>query len=189
MVKGWCTERALGIASNGMQVHGGIGFVEETGVAQHLRDARITTIYEGTTAIQANDLIGRKLARDGGAVMRRLIAMMAADARTIGSQGDALLTAVARSLSTGLAALEQATISLLASAPREAAAGAVAYLGLCGTVMGGWLMTKAAEATTIQGSTAAGRAMVVASVTAAVAMLISTAPSASPPCTAHCTTR
>ena len=189
MVKGWCTERALGIASNGMQVHGGMGFVEETGVAQHLRDARITTIYEGTTAIQANDLIGRKLARDGGAVMRRLIAMMAADARTIGSQGDALLTAVARSLSTGLAALEQATISLLASAPREAAAGAVAYLGLCGTVMGGWLMTKAAEAATIQGSTAAGRAMVVASVTAAVAMLISTAPSASPPCTAHCTTR
>ena len=156
VVKGWCTESALGIASNGMQVHGGMGFVEETGVAQHLRDARITTIYEDTTAIQANDLIGRKLARDGGAVMRRLIAMMAADAHTIGSQGDALLTAVARSLSTGLAALEQATISLLASAPREAAAGAVAYLGLCGTVMGGWLMAKAAEAATIQGSTAAG---------------------------------
>jgi alkylation response protein AidB-like acyl-CoA dehydrogenase len=65
VVKGWCTDNALGIASDGVQIHGGMGFIEETGASQHLRDARITTIYEGTTGIQANDLIGRKLVRDG----------------------------------------------------------------------------------------------------------------------------
>ena len=150
VVKGWCTENALGITSNGLQIHGGMGFVEETGVAQHLRDARITTIYEGTTGVQANDLIGRKLARDGGAVMRRLIGMMAADTDAIGGHGDGLLTAVASALSTALAALEQATAGLLASAPREAAAGAVPYLGLCGTVIGGWLMARAADSATTQ---------------------------------------
>ncbi len=67
VVKGWCTENSIMIASTGIQVHGGMGYVEETGAAQYLRDARITTIYEGTTGIQANDLIGRKLARDKGA--------------------------------------------------------------------------------------------------------------------------
>jgi alkylation response protein AidB-like acyl-CoA dehydrogenase len=71
VVKGWCTDSALGITSDGVQIHGGMGFIEETGASQHLRDARITTIYEGTTGIQANDLIGRKLARDGGAAMKR----------------------------------------------------------------------------------------------------------------------
>ena len=71
IVKGWSTEVGQEVASLGVQVHGGMGFIEETGAAQHLRDARITTIYEGTTGIQANDLIGRKTARDGGAVARR----------------------------------------------------------------------------------------------------------------------
>ena len=66
MVKGWCTENAQGITWNGVQVHGGMGFIEETGAAQYMRDARIITIYEGTTAIQANDLIGRKTAKEGG---------------------------------------------------------------------------------------------------------------------------
>ena len=87
VVKGWCTDSAQGITSDGVQVHGGMGYVEETGASQHLRDARITTIYEGTTGIQANDLIGRKLARDGGAAMKRLIATMGDDvdsARTAG---------------------------------------------------------------------------------------------------------
>ncbi len=91
IVKGWCTENALAITSDGVQIHGGMGFIEETGASQHLRDARITTIYEGTTGIQANDLIGRKLARDGGAAMKRLIATMADDAATIGGHGDATL--------------------------------------------------------------------------------------------------
>ena len=70
VLKGWCTENSVEIASLGIQVHGGVGFVEETGAAQFLRDARITPIYEGTTGIQANDLIGRKLARDGGRAAR-----------------------------------------------------------------------------------------------------------------------
>ncbi len=78
VVKGWCTEQCIEIASLGVQVHGGMGFVEETGAAQHLRDARITTIYEGTTGIQANDLIGRKLAAEKGMTAKALIAEMRA---------------------------------------------------------------------------------------------------------------
>ncbi len=150
VVKGWCTENALGITSNGVQIHGGMGFIEETGASQHLRDARITTIYEGTTGVQANDLIGRKLARDGGAAMRRLIAVMGADATASGEQGDALLSSVAAALATGLRALTEATDWLLAAPGREAAAGAVPYLNLCGTVIGGWLMARAASAATAQ---------------------------------------
>src|SRR5262244_2691540 len=73
VVKGWSTENGIDVASLGIQVHGGMGFIEETGAAQHLRDARITTIYEGTTGIQANDLIGRKTARDAGAVARTVM--------------------------------------------------------------------------------------------------------------------
>ena len=74
VVKGWCTDSAQGITSDGVQVHGGMGYVEETGASQHMRDARITTIYEGTTGIQANDLIGRKLAREGGRTLKALLA-------------------------------------------------------------------------------------------------------------------
>ena len=73
IVKGWCTEQATQLASLAMQVHGGMGFIEETGVAQTLRDVRITSIYEGTTGIQANDLLGRKLGRDRGAAMAALL--------------------------------------------------------------------------------------------------------------------
>jgi 3-(methylthio)propanoyl-CoA dehydrogenase len=143
VVKGWCTDSALGITSDGVQIHGGMGFIEETGASQHLRDARITTIYEGTTGIQANDLIGRKLARDGGAVMKRLIAMMG-DTAAISGQGDAVLGAIAAALRIGLRALTEATDWLLAAPAREAAAGAVPYLLLCGTVIGGWQMKCAA---------------------------------------------
>jgi 3-(methylthio)propanoyl-CoA dehydrogenase len=153
IVKGWCTENALGIASDGVQIHGGMGFIEETGASQHLRDARITTIYEGTTGIQANDLIGRKLARDGGAAMRRLIALMNADVdavATAGAHGDATLGAIATSLAAGLRALGEATAWLLAAPGRDAAAGAVPYLKLCGTVCGGWLMARAASGATAQ---------------------------------------
>ena len=106
VVKGWCTDNALGIASDGVQIHGGMGFIEETGASQHLRDARITTIYEGTTGIQANDLIGRKLARDGGAAMKRLIATMGDDAATLGAHaadGDAVLGGLAAALGTAAA--------------------------------------------------------------------------------------
>ena len=145
IVKGWCTESALGITSNGVQIHGGMGFIEETGASQHLRDARITTIYEGTTGIQANDLIGRKLARDGGAAMKQLMQLMGSPSRPAASaQGDGLLDSLAASLATGLQALTEATDWLLSAPDREAAAGAVPYLHLCGSVIGGWLMARAA---------------------------------------------
>ncbi len=158
VVKGWCTESALGVTSNGVQIHGGMGFIEETGASQHLRDARITTIYEGTTGIQANDLIGRKVARDGGAAMKRLIAVMSDDAATIGGHGDAVLDAVAAALGSGLRALNEATDWLLAAPAREAAASAVPYLNLCGTVIAGWLMARAADAATTQAARAAADA-------------------------------
>ena len=150
VVKGWCTENALGITATGMQVHSGMGFVLATGVAQYLGDVRTTTIYDGTTAVQASDLIVRKLVRGGGAGMRRLIGRMAAYTDAISGQDDALLTTVVSTLMTGLAAQEQAPAGLLARAPREAAAGAVPYLGLCATVIGGWLMARAADAATSQ---------------------------------------
>ena len=78
LIKGYSTEMSLEVASLGVQVHGGMGFIEETGAAQYLRDAKILTIYEGTTAIQANDLVGRKTARDGGAVARAIAAQIEA---------------------------------------------------------------------------------------------------------------
>jgi alkylation response protein AidB-like acyl-CoA dehydrogenase len=148
VVKGWCTDHALGVTSDGVQIHGGMGFIEETGASQHLRDARITTIYEGTTGIQANDLIGRKLARDGGVAMKRLISAMSDDVATVASGDDAVLGAVAARLVDGLRALGEATDWLLAAPAREAAAGAVPYLKLSGTVIGGWLMLREAAAAT-----------------------------------------
>jgi len=134
-------------------VHGGMGFVEETGAAQYLRDARITTIYEGTTGIQANDLIGRKLAREGGVTMRALIAQMRSDADRIGDGPDAQLVALGQPLRGGLQALADAVDWLLAvsaSQPAQAAASAVPFLQLTGTVVGGWLMARSAEAAVAQ---------------------------------------
>jgi hypothetical protein len=149
VVKGWCTDSALAITSDGVQIHGCMGFIEETGASQHLRDARITTIYEGTTGIQANDLIGRKLARDSGVAMKRLIAMMGDDidtASAVAGHDDASLDSIATAQRTALRALSEATGWLLAAPAREAAAGAVPYLKLCGTVIAGWLMARTAHA-------------------------------------------
>ena len=150
VVKGWCTESAQTITAMGVQVHGGMGFIEETGAAQHQRDARITTIYEGTTGIQANDLIGRKLVRDGGAAMQSLMTWMSNDASSMAGEGDAILQTVSTALDQGVKALDAATQALLSMDARESAAGAVPYLQLCGTVMGGWLMARAAAAATTQ---------------------------------------
>jgi len=153
VVKGWCTESALGITSDGIQIHGGMGYVEETGAAQYLRDARITTIYEGTTGIQANDLIGRKLVREGGTTMKALIGMMEADAQRFVDGHDAALKVIGASLATGLQALTAAVDWLLAHGaqqPALAAAGAVPFLKLSGTVVGGWLMARGAEAAAVQ---------------------------------------
>ena len=94
MVKGWCTETSINVTSTGIQVHGGMGFIEETGAAQHFRDARITTIYRGTTAIQANDLIGRKVAREGGSSLAVLLADIDATREQLLASGNAQLSAI-----------------------------------------------------------------------------------------------
>lgn len=154
IVKGWCTETGVELASLGIQVHGGMGFIEETGAAQVLRDARITTIYEGTTGIQSNDLIGRKVARDRGATIGALLA-------AIGAELDALpAAAVGRSETlAAVASLREATGSLLeamAVDPARGAAVSVPYLKLCGLVLGGWLMTRAAAIATAELAAGAG---------------------------------
>ena len=143
VVKGWSTESAIDIASLGVQVHGGMGFIEETGAAQHLRDARITTIYEGTTAIQANDLIGRKIAREKGVTIKSIIAEMRAAATLL--DGD--LAGIGVRQSAAVDALERAVFWIVdnfSSDPKAAHVGAVPFLHLLGIVAGGWQMGRAA---------------------------------------------
>jgi 3-(methylthio)propanoyl-CoA dehydrogenase len=146
VIKGWCTENSIDIASLGIQVHGGVGFVEETGAAQHLRDARITTIYEGTTGIQANDLIGRKLARDGGHAARAVLAQIRA---LIAEQkAVAELSCNAAALTAAADALERAlsfVVENYATDIRSVSVGAVPLLKLFGIVAGGWQMLRAAS--------------------------------------------
>jgi 3-(methylsulfanyl)propanoyl-CoA dehydrogenase len=146
VIKGWCTENSVDIASLGIQVHGGVGFVEETGAAQYLRDARITPIYEGTTAIQANDLIGRKLARDGGNAAQTVVAEMRTLARTLSA--DAKLSGLAPPLSAAVDALEQAigyVVGNYATDIRAVSVGAVPMLKLFGIVAGGWQLLRSAQ--------------------------------------------
>ena len=148
VVKGWCTESAIMIASTGIQVHGGMGYVEETGAAQYLRDARITTIYEGTTGIQANDLIGRKLARNKGVNAGALIRDIQAELDTLGATNDTDLVSIRSGLTTALAAFEESTAWMLEhydTDPRGAAAGAVPYLKLTGTITAAWQMSRSAR--------------------------------------------
>jgi 3-(methylthio)propanoyl-CoA dehydrogenase len=149
VVKGWSTETGIEIASLGIQVHGGMGFVEETGAAQHLRDARITTIYEGTTGIQANDLVGRKIAREGGVTVKAwLQSLRQFDAELAGFPNPDI-QALRGSLREGVEALSGAVDFVLESAtkdPRAAFAGAVPFLKLMGVVAGGWQMARAAIA-------------------------------------------
>jgi alkylation response protein AidB-like acyl-CoA dehydrogenase len=145
IVKGWCTETGNEVTAIGVQIHGGMGFIEETGAAQYVRDARITTIYEGTTGIQSNDLIGRKIGRDGGAAMGELTAQMASELQSLAAADD--MTAAARKAALeAVGLLNESTTSLvkaLASHPDAAMAVSVPYLMLCGYVIGGWLMAKA----------------------------------------------
>ena len=146
VVKGWCTENAIWIASTGIQVHGGMGFVEETGAAQHLRDARITTIYEGTTAIQANDLVGRKIARDGGAAAKALIVEIEADLRAWAGSG---IASLAKPLETPLGRFASAVdwiVRTHKAAPENTAASAVPMLHLTGITVGYWLILRQAAA-------------------------------------------
>jgi hypothetical protein len=147
VVKGWSTEQGVELSSTALQVFGGVGFVEETGAAQYYRDSRITTIYEGTTAIQANDLVGRKLAREKvpGAAMKALIAEMTATVEEIA--GNAQLANIAVNLKNGINSLSTAAgwiLSNYESAPAAVHAGSVPFLKQTGIVVGGWLMAKSA---------------------------------------------
>ncbi len=149
LIKAWCTELGTEIASTGIQVHGGVGYIEETGAAQHLRDARVTSIYEGTNGIQAGDLVGRKVLKDQGAAMGELIADMRATAAALAEPSDDRLAALAGPLSAGIDALEGATRWLIESRAndiRHALGGAMPYLRLLGTVAGGWMMAEQALA-------------------------------------------
>jgi alkylation response protein AidB-like acyl-CoA dehydrogenase len=141
VVKAWCTDLGVEIASTGIQVHGGMGYIEETGAAQYLRDARIAPIYEGTNGIQANDLVGRKLGRDQGEAARELIAEMRASVAELDARE---LSALRQPLTEGIDALDRATAYLVSAGPAVAAAGSVPYLQLFGTVAGGWLMARVA---------------------------------------------
>ena len=148
IVKGWCTETAQQVTSLGVQVHGGMGFIEETGAAQHYRDARIITIYEGTTGIQANDLVGRKTARDAGATAHRVAAEIDKVAAHLASHGDPALNAIGVRLAAATASLQNAIdwmLATYAANPRTALAGSVPYLELWGIVCGGWQLGRAAK--------------------------------------------
>ncbi len=150
LIKGYCTEMSLEVTSLGVQVHGGMGFIEETGAAQHYRDARILTIYEGTTAIQANDLVGRKTARDGGATARAIAAQIEATEAELAQRS----SAAARAMHKRLAAARQAFVEVVgfvasgmakgsAAGPNAVFAGSVPYLMLAGNLMAGWQMARA----------------------------------------------
>jgi alkylation response protein AidB-like acyl-CoA dehydrogenase len=149
IVKGWSTEMSIDVASNGVQVHGGMGYIEETGAAQFYRDARILTIYEGTTAIQANDFVGRKTARDGGAVARALITQIRTTAAETSASANADLAAIGRRLAVAADAYADVVdyvVSRMKSDIRGVFAGSVPYLKLAGIVHGGWQLARAAVA-------------------------------------------
>jgi alkylation response protein AidB-like acyl-CoA dehydrogenase len=146
IVKGWSTELSIDVASLGVQVHGGMGFIEETGAAQYYRDARILTIYEGTTAIQANDLIGRKTVRDGGATAQAIFAQMDQTIALLADREGQAFTSMHRHLSAGslsLARVVEFMVAKVKSDPNAVFAGSVPYLKLAGIVFGGWQMARA----------------------------------------------
>jgi alkylation response protein AidB-like acyl-CoA dehydrogenase len=149
VVKGWLTETGIDIASLGVQVHGGMGYIEETGAAQHLRDARIATIYEGTTGIQANDLLGRKILKDGGATLKAVGELMQQTLAELDKQPGEEFAAIKASFGRGLGALAEAGTHIATHAAQDLRGtfvGAVPFLKLMGIVSGGWMMARAALA-------------------------------------------
>ncbi|ABR89666.1 acyl-CoA dehydrogenase [Janthinobacterium sp. Marseille] len=147
IIKGWSTEMSIDVASTGLQIHGGMGFIEETGAAQYYRDARILTIYEGTTAIQANDLVGRKTVRDGGAVARGIIAAVRATESELARAATPDLKAIGAHLAAASTALDEVVAYVVANIQSDIKgvfAGSVPYLKLAGIVLCGWQMGRAA---------------------------------------------
>jgi 3-(methylthio)propanoyl-CoA dehydrogenase len=145
LVKGYSTEMSLEVTSLGVQVHGGMGFIEETGAAQYYRDAKILTIYEGTTAIQANDLVGRKTARDGGQTAKAIVAQIEATEKELAKRASVQGLAVLKRLTAARLALID-VINFVAgntkAAPNAVFAGSVPYLMLAGNVFAGWQMAR-----------------------------------------------
>ncbi len=146
LVKGYSTEMSIEVASLGVQVHGGMGFIEETGAAQYLRDARILTIYEGTTAIQANDFVGRKTARDGGRTAKAIAAQIAATEGELAKLDHVAARAMAKRVRAARLAFEQVVDFVCAQSkgnPNAVFAGSVPYLLLAGNTVAGWQMARA----------------------------------------------
>jgi hypothetical protein len=148
VVKGWSTEMGIEVATLGIQVHGGMGFIEETGAAQHLRDARITTIYEGTTGIQANDLVGRKMGREGGRTALALLVEIEKLPGQLGRSNDPQLIAIAEALATSAHQLRKTVewvSETYAANPAAVAAASVYVLKLMGITLGGWMLARSAQ--------------------------------------------
>ncbi|MFB0915128.1 MAG: acyl-CoA dehydrogenase, partial [Burkholderiaceae bacterium] len=166
LVKGFSTEMSLEVTSLGVQVHGGMGFIEETGAAQYYRDAKILTIYEGTTAIQANDLVGRKTARDGAAQAKALAANIETTEQALMATANSSAHVFAQRLSAARVAFIEVAEFIAANAssnPNVAFAGSVPYLMLTGNVMAGWQMGRAMLAALdlkAQGDTTFGQSFV-----------------------------
>jgi hypothetical protein len=143
VLKGWATECGVSVAQLGIQVHGGMGYIEETGVAQHYRDIRIAPIYEGTNGIQAMDLVGRKLAKDGGRAVRAFFAALAEDIAVAKAAGDP--AGMGAALEPAVGELQRATMWLAQNGmadPDNAGAGAYPYMELMGLVVLGWMWLK-----------------------------------------------
>ncbi len=146
LIKGYCTEMSLEVTDLGVQVHGGMGFIEETGAAQHYRDAKILTIYEGTTAIQANDLVGRKTTRDGGALARAIASQIEATEGLLAARDSADAKAVLKRLRAAREAYLDVVGFIAANGktnPNAAYSGSVPYLMLAGNLMAGWQLARA----------------------------------------------
>jgi len=146
LIKGFSTEMSLEVTSLGVQVHGGMGFIEETGAAQYYRDAKILTIYEGTTAIQANDLVGRKTARDGGTTAKAIAAQIAKTEAELAERS----SVAARAMRKRLQAAREAFVEVVdfvagntKASPNAVFAGSVPYLLLTGNLVAGWQMARA----------------------------------------------
>jgi len=147
IIKGWLTERSLEITSNAIQIHGGMGFIEETGIAQHYRDARILPIYEGTTAIQANDLVFRKTIRDNGRAITDLISEINNEVIEISKSENKNLKNICQRMSVSIDITKKVInhiVSISNNKKRSAVSG-VNYLMMLGYVFGGWMMIKTAS--------------------------------------------
>ena len=147
IIKGWLTERSLEITSNAIQIHGGMGFIEETGIAQHYRDARILPIYEGTTAIQANDLVFRKTLRDNGKAITELVEEINSEISEIANTGNETLKDLCEKMTQSIKTSKKVIdhiVSISNNKKRPAVSG-VNYLMMLGYVFGGWMMIKSAS--------------------------------------------